>query len=394
MSGYQDKAQKLIEAGFLPAPKGKPLERDANAQTAKGSTIITCNEYSTPPGVCQEFDVKNFFVTADKVVTRSVPWLIKDFLVRGALNGVQGLQGDGKSWLLSCLASQIADGGLWVNGCGELERIEQGRVLLLNFDDSVEYTIVNRLIDCGCKHLENIPIVGAEKGAGLTFNDKRLERLFEEVKPDLAIFDTLQHFIGGVDMHRANEINAALCDLQTLAARYNTAVVLVEHISKQAANGNAGRAVNWALGSAAIAGLMRTVWTVGELQGGEYEAGTRAIFCSKANLIANKPPARLFQIRSELGGILWCGVDYDVTERDLIAVNRRGRPDDKREQAKEIILNTLQANGGRMCTSDFEGLIKADGVNWSMFRRVKNDLNIVEERDGNTHFVKLALAQK
>jgi RecA-family ATPase len=81
-------------------------------------------------------------INAADVVTRSVPWLIDNFLVRGALNGFQGIKGEGKSWLTASLVGAVADGGKWYGDSGNLIPVTQGRVLLANFDDDVSYTMV------------------------------------------------------------------------------------------------------------------------------------------------------------------------------------------------------------------------------------------------------------
>lgn len=240
------------------------------------------------------------YINAAEIMPRAVPWLIENFIVRGALNGIRGLPNSGKSWITCALACSAADGGKWLNEYGEMADVPQGRVLIANFDDDASYTIIPRLHDCGVTDngMRNISILDRSACVDLTFYDERLAHTFEQTKPDLAIFDTLQHFLGtGVDMNKANEMNAALVSLQRLAEKYNTAVILVEHINKAAANGNGGHSLNWGLGSTAIPGLMRTAWTIGELRDEEHEAGTKAIVCSKYNLMKSAPPARLFQIK-------------------------------------------------------------------------------------------------
>jgi hypothetical protein len=103
--------------------------------------------------------------------------------------------------------------------------------------------------------------------------------------------------------------------------------------------------VNWGLGSVAIAGLFRTLWTIGELrnlQDGKYEPRTRAVVCSKANLMKDKPPAKLYRISN---GLVWCGIDDDISAFDLLAPDKkRGRPSEQSDRAEDIIRELL-ANG-------------------------------------------------
>jgi hypothetical protein len=295
-------------------------------------------------------------INAADVVTRPVPWLIDNFLVRGALNGFQGVQGEGKSWLTASLVCAVADGGKWLADSGNMQSVSQGRVLLANFDDDMSYTIVPRLKECGISEsgLKNIDLLDRSACIGMNFADERLGTIFEKYKPDLAIFDTLQHFIGAkTDMYRANDVNSILSNVQNLAEIHNTAVVIVEHITKNAASGNGGHSVNWGLGSVAIAGLFRTLWTIGELrnlQDKKYEPRTRAIVCSKANLMKDKPPAKLYWISN---GLVWCGIDDDISAFDLLAPDKkRGRPSEQSDRAEDIIRELLA--DGEMKSDDLE----------------------------------------
>jgi hypothetical protein len=135
-------------------------------------------------------------ISANKIKSRPVPWLIPDFLVRKSLNSIQGLPDGGKTWLLLALVAAVARGGLFPDNYGVMQKVKKGRVLYANYDDSLEYTIKPRLESMGltAEDFGNVTFITSE--SQITFSDKRLEAAFEEVKPDLAIFDTLQNFIG------------------------------------------------------------------------------------------------------------------------------------------------------------------------------------------------------
>jgi hypothetical protein len=326
-------------------------------------------------------------INAADVVTRPVPWLIDNFLVRGALNGFQGVQGEGKSWLTASLVCAVADGGEWLADSGDMQSVSQGRVLLANFDDDVSYTMVPRLMYCGISSagLKNVDILNRSACIGMDFADERLGVIFEKYKPDLAIFDTMQHFIGAkTDMYRANDVNAMLSNIQNLAEKYDTAVIIVEHITKQAASGNGGHSVNWGLGSVAIAGLFRTLWTIGELrnlQDGKYEPRTRAIVCSKANLMKDKPPAKLYRISN---GLVWCGID-DISAFDLLAPDKkRGRPSEQSDRAEEIIRELLA--DGEMKSDDLEKAVLEYDISTATYKRARKAVGVKSHKREGTWY--------
>jgi hypothetical protein len=282
---------------------------------------------------------------AASVTSQKVPWLVEGFIIRGSITGFQGLPDSGKSYLTCALAVAVANGGYFPSANGSMVKLTPGRVLMANFDDSLEFGLKPRLESLGltAEGAERLSFLDPIAAAGLTFDDSRLAEVFEQFKPDLAIFDTLQHFIGGkVDLHRANETNAAMVQLKLLAEEYNCAVIVVQHISKQSATGGGGASVLWGLGSTAINGLFRSLWTIGRVQG--EDKTLRACVSSKNNLLPYIPPALQFSLSPE-DGFQWRGVSEDITARDLIRgdaeKNTRGRPSERRSRAEEFILETL-----------------------------------------------------
>jgi predicted ATP-dependent serine protease len=188
------------------------------------------------------------------VPDKPLDWFYPNVFVRGELNGVQGIPGDGKTWLMCELAAQTSVGGivqgvLDENDCAELPL---GNVLYLSGDDAPE-RIKERLISRGA---DLSKIAFAPEGSLPQIGSPDMEQLFEQTQPTLCIVDTLQHFIGGASSGDMRAITVALQPLQLLAQRYNTAVVAVMHISKNAANGKGGdtqraltqhRVFNWKL---------------------------------------------------------------------------------------------------------------------------------------------------
>lgn len=330
----------------------KWIDREDYRKRTICKAISTCKKFYTPDyhkaDPVSDFPPENahtLIKSAADVESREVPWLIEGFIIRGALTSLQGLPDSGKSFLTCALAVAQANGGEFPKADGTIMMLSPGNVLIANFDDALEFGVKPRLEKLGltAEGASRVFFLDPTAAAGLTFDDKRLAAVFEECKPDLAIFDTLQHFIGGkVDLHRANETNAAMAQLKLLAEKYNTAVIIVQHISKNAAGGNGGASVLWGLGSTAINGLFRSVWTVGKVKG--EDETLRAAVSSKNNLLPYVPPALQYSLSQERG-FEWRGVSREVTARDLIRgdddKHSHGRPSEQRDEAADFIRDTL-----------------------------------------------------
>jgi len=355
---------------------------NSNNGLSNNTTVAeTCQEQG-------EKNIKNFLTVAKPSTAKPLDPLIADFIMRGTVNSIQGLPDSGKSWLTLSIALAVASGGVFPDRFGDMVRVPKGRVLYANFDDD-EDDVHRRLKSMGAtdEQAENIFILSSD--SGLTFNSPRLAEVFDEVKPTLAIFDTLQHFIGAkTDLHRANETNAALLPLKNLTKKYNCATIVIQHINKQAGSGNGGSSVIWGLGSTAINGLFRSVWTVGALTregDGQYR---KAIFASKTNQLPVKPPARLFDLDPDKG-FLWAGVDETVTSGDLIkgdSVRREAhRPADRRSDAENFLLEVL--DDGAMPSAEVSRLAAEQGIRRNTLDRARKSLSIESDKIGKIYYM-------
>jgi hypothetical protein len=170
-------------------------------------------------------------------------------------------------------------------------------------------------------------------------------------------------------------ITSALQPLQILARKCNTAVIMVMHISKYAAMGNGGDSTGYAIGSYAIAGIFRTLWTLGRLKENGKPSSLRALCQSKNNYTEFDPPALLFELRD---GFRWVGVDADLTAEDLYSKSKRqrGRPAEKKDSVKSEILRLLDG-GAAMPSAELESEVcKITGCHLNTFKAAKKDLGV------------------
>ena len=160
-----------------------------------------------------------------------------------------------------------------------------------------------------------------------------------------------------------------------LARKHNTAVIMVMHISKHAAMGNGGDSTGYAIGSYAIAGIFRTLWTLGRLKENDKPSALRALCQSKNNYAEFDPPALLFELRD---GFRWVGVDADLTAEDLYnkSKRQRGRPSEKKDGVKAEILRLLD-DGEPVPSAELEAEVcKITGCHVNTFKAAKKDLGV------------------
>jgi hypothetical protein len=317
---------------------------------------------------------------AADVKDRPTEWFYPNVFVRGELNGIQGIPGDGKTWLMCELAAKTSVGGevQGIEGNDDTIRLPIGKVLYLSGDDSPE-RLKERLVLQGANLTE---IAFPPEGMLPQIGSKELVDLFTQIHPVLCIVDTLQHFINGVSMNDLAAITRALQPIQALARQFNTAIVSIMHVSKFAASGNAGDSSSFAIGSYAIVGLFRSLWTLGRLKDEHGKSSaTRALCFSKSNYAEIDPPALLFELRN---GFHWVGVDFDLLAEDLYTRSRlRGRPAEKRDLVKAEIFRVL--GGGEAVLSSLleEEVCKTTGCHFQTIKTAKKELGVLARKIGN-----------
>jgi hypothetical protein len=153
------------------------------------------------------------------------------------------------------------------------------------------------------------------------------------------------------------------------------------HISKYAAQGNGGDSTSFSIGSYAIAGIFRTLWTLGRLKEPDGKPSPlRALCVSKNNYAEFDPPALLFELRD---GFRWRGVDFNLITEDLYNKKKtRGRPSEKRDSVKSEI-ERLLSSGEPMLSAELEQkVIAATGCHTQTIKAAKKDLGVSSFQSG------------
>jgi hypothetical protein len=181
-------------------------------------------------------------VRGSEVIPKRVDAIWKDSkggvrLARGEHTLIAGEPGLGKSQTVIAAGAAVTKAGYWP--CGE-GRAPLGSLIILAAEDSIEHTLVPRLIAAGAD-LSRVYFVQAavtEDGKGRrTFNFQAdLAKLKELIKDTsdavLVIIDPVTAYMGKIDGHKNTDVRGVLAPLGELAQECNVAILSVTHFTK------------------------------------------------------------------------------------------------------------------------------------------------------------------
>lgn len=325
-------------------------------------------------------------VSADKVKCAEVDWLWWPYISRGALTIVEGDPGLGKSYFMQMVCGAICDGGKLPGegGLNGKQRIKSGRVYYFSVEDDPGTVIVPRLRWNKIRALSSFRIFDRK----LTMDEEGLttaEFLVEKYKVDMVVFDTLNYFVGGIDVHRANEVSQQMEHFQRLAHKNNVAVVVLRHLTKNSTG--VVKAAYRGQGSIAFSGAAREVLTVGTHPD---DIDLRIIAVTKLNLEA-LPKALGFRIKREgrESRFEWSDDLYDLTSQDIIDVKLSSKDKKKDELGEAVKFLSDKLGDGAMESDQLDGLAEAAGMSKSALRRGKKELGVRIVKRGGKWFCSL-----
>lgn len=186
-----------------------------------------------------------------------------------------------------------------------------------------------------------------------------LEQSMQQVRPALVIVDPVQVYLGpNADMHKANEVRAALKGIAKLAEKYNAALLIIGHLNK--GNGG-GKALYRALGSIDFVAIARSVLVVGE------HDGVSAIAHAKANL---SPKAPTLTYTLEGGNLAWLGTTT-ATADELTSGPVTPSESPKRMEAADWLQGALE--GGPRKVNELRREAETAGIAWRSIERATKD---------------------
>ncbi|WP_367582170.1 AAA family ATPase [Tsukamurella tyrosinosolvens] len=268
-------------------------------------------------------DTRQLRVTrGSAVTTKSIRWLLPDWIPRGSLTLLAGREGLGKSTIACAWAAYLT---------------KQGKtVIYVHTEDSREHTVVPRLIAAGA-NLDLILFVDVATEATdtgtvvLPLDNQRLEDLVIAEKVEFIVLDAatsaMASQLSGKDDRQVRQF---LEPLAQLAARQDIVVLGLVHFGKRD-GADTGKLI---LGSIAWSQVARSVLSVAhdEEEDRLILTNTKGNLATRIRSEACRVVSRQVQLDdgpAEIGAIEWLG-EVDADARDHLA------GEDQREQAGTV----------------------------------------------------------
>lgn len=269
--------------------------------------------------------LKTALVCLADVEARSVVWLWEPFIPLRMLSIISGDPGAGKSFVALSVAAELSHGRL-----RDGRIVEPASTLYLTAENPTAEVMRPRFDSLGGDPKRLHLISGTVSLADVDV----LEAAIIEIHARLVVVDPLQSYLGAnVDLHRSNETRPVLDGLARLAEKYDLAILLLRHLSKQ----GGGKAISRGLGSIDLTGAARSEMLAGVLPD---DPETRAFVHIKSN-VARIGHSLGYSISS--AGFRWTG-ESNITAADLLAAPS-APGDGKLAEASQWLSEQLKPGG-------------------------------------------------
>ena len=256
-------------------------------------------------------DVNEDLIFLNTRTQKNLEFLWKKYFVLGNVNILSGEPGTGKSFFICWLLAAVSTGaGIPFS----IDNFEIGTSILVNAEDDIDGTILERLVQNGAD-LSKIAIINEDREIFSIQQIKRLEENIKKIKPKLVVIDPITAYIGNINMNSANEVREALKPLKIMAQKYNCAIIIIMHLNK---NIGATKATHRTMGSMDFIALARSVLLITE---NPENSSERILIPIKTNLMKEDEKASLsFRINDD-GKIEWLSYLGAINPDDLLLPN-------------------------------------------------------------------------
>ncbi len=294
---------------------------------------------------------------------QQVSWLWKDRIPLGEITAFDGDPATNKSSVTLDLAARVSTGKTMPDdSAGVL-----GGVLLLQAEDSLDKTVVPRLLAAGA---DRGRIAQLPETHTIPKDLDAIEKAVIGMEAKLLVIDPLSVFLGR-NANNDQSVRQALAPLAEMAERQMVAVILVRHLNKTSGQ----RSMYRGLGSIGIIAAARSRFLFGL---SPKDPNMRVMVHTKSNL-GVLAPSLLYEPVGDVDGVVriqWHG-ESDYTAEDLLAAKHGQRAKDEAKQ----FLSKLLADGP-VAQKDVRAKAAQEGLSWRTIERAKADLKIVSERRG------------
>lgn len=234
-------------------------------------------------------------VRLNAVSAKPVPWAWPGYLAHGTMHCIAGEPSAGKSTFVSGLVSRMTQGVAWPDGTQMDEPLD---VLLVNGEESLQSTVVPRLINCGAD-LGRITLVREQDKPFSLMDDIERTRqvLLKHPEIKVLVVDPIGSYMHGskqknMDSWKDDHVRGVLHPWARITEEFNLIFIFVAHFGKS----KGSKGMHRVMGSQAFTAITRIthVCTTAAEYAGDSEA--KAIGAVKQNLGRMRPPL-LYYIR-------------------------------------------------------------------------------------------------
>jgi hypothetical protein len=325
-----------------------------------------------------------------EIEAKPVCWLWPGRIARGKLTMIAGNPGLGKSQITASIAAVVTTGGRWpVDG----EQCKPGEMLFLSAEDDPADTLRPRLEASGAD-LRRVHFVDGVT-VGYTGDGTRTNRTFS-MEGDLqalgsklaelggvagVVIDPITAYLGDTDSHKNADVRGLLAPLSELAARHNTAIICVSHLTKA----GGAQALMRVTGSLAFVAAARAAYLVTA----DPQDKTRRFFLPMKNNLGPDAEGLAFRIEgatvpSSAGALATSRVCWETEPVQITADEAMEAETPATTSALDAAVDWLRETlaDGPVATERVLNMAKAAGIAEKTLRRASQNLRVRKEKLG------------
>ena len=314
------------------------------------------------------------FQWANTIQEKEVDWLCYPTIPLGMLTGIEGQPGIGKG-LLTCAIACAVSNGLKIGGFED--RFPKGKVLMLAFEDSAEYTIMKRLRKFGGDTtkiaLNDKPFPFDHSGL------ERLDRMVESSGALLVTIDPLTSYLDPAVATKKITLREILATMKEISERHHCAIVCSRHLRKSSEDADP---INAGYGGIEIVGAYRSALAARK---DPDKIGHVVVshFKSNVGLIGKSFGYQILptETRGDFD-FVWTGVRKESAEEMMTKgkPRQRGGEDAPIERALSFLTEVLSA--GYVESTEIFKEAKQQGISQKTLYRAKDELGVKATKAG------------